>query len=298
MKVLRSLCAPLGVVIILCALSGCLQQSDVEGALSLASRHAGSVNRASEPLTPEQEHYLGRAVAAQILARYPALEDRAANNYLNQLGQALALCSSQPYTFGGYHFQLLNSGEVNAFAAPDGLIFVTRGMLSLVSGEGQLAAVLAHEIAHVQNKDALGAIQSSRMTEALAALGGDAARQYGPGGFSAQLLDLFSDSVNDIVQTLVTKGYSRNQEYAADALAKDILTRAGYDPQNLDMVLRAMEKRVAQGSAGFGSTHPTAGDRLQALAKAGGAGAAPAKEPDARVKRFKAGMGKYSIAAR
>ncbi len=274
-----------------CVLGGCrLSVDDFTKAFSLADKHAGSLNKASDELTPEQEYYLGRAVGARIVQRYAVLKDERANSYLNQVGQALALCSKQPYTYGGYHFLLLDTDEVNAFAAPDGLIFVTRGMLGLVSGESQLAAVLAHEITHVQNKDAVKAIKASRLTEALLLLGKDSAGQYGSAASGAKLLDLFSGSIDDIVSTLINRGYSRNQEYAADAGAKEVLAFAGYDPQALGDVLRVMEGRAAPGSPGLGSTHPSAADRLEA---AKSAGSPAASDPEARVRRFKAAAGKY-----
>ncbi len=272
-------------------LSGC-RVDDITRAIGMAGKHAENLNRAGEDFTPEQEYYLGRAVGAQILAKYPALKDKEANSYLNKVGQALAMCSAQPYTYGGYHFMILDSGEVNAFAAPDGLIFVTRGMLGLTRGEAELAAVLAHEIAHVQNEDAIKAIQNSRLTEAMALIGKDAAGQYGSSLPAGQLVSLFSDSVNDIVVTLVTKGYSRGQEYAADAAALDILAATGYDPAALSAVLRSMEKRVSGGSPGFGSTHPSASDRLGSLPQPG---ATAGPEPTARESRFKKALGKYSV---
>ena len=271
--------------------AGCQVEDIAYRTLNLTESHAENIGQAQTKFTPEQEHYLGRAVAAQILTRYPALNDHAANEYLNKLGQAIAMSSNQPYTYGGYHFLLLDSGEVNAFAAPDGLIFITRGMVALTSNEGELAAVLAHEIAHVQNKDAVEAIANSRMTAALVALSSDAAGQAAAGVPGSEMLDLFSGSVNDIVTTLITDGYSRDQEYAADALAKNILPMAGYDARNLSAVLRSMEKRVKQGGAGFGSTHPSAQQRLEALR----AQDSPA-DPDsaAREARFKAALGNYA----
>lgn len=273
----------------LCILSGC-RVDDFSRVFSMAEKHVGTMSRATEEFTPEQEYYLGRAVAARLIQQYPVLADDAANRYLNQVGQALSLCSRQPYTYGGYHFLLLDSTEVNAFAAPDGLIFVTRGMVGLLSGESALAAVLAHEIAHVQGKDAVKAIKSSRMTEALTLLGKDVAGQYSSGLPGSQLLDLFSGSVDDIVGTMVAKGYSRNQEYAADATAKDILTSAGYDSRALDAVLRVMEKKIPSGASGFGSTHPSASDRLSSL---NGGDFTLVQEPATRQRRFDAALGKY-----
>lgn len=291
MRISRTLLAfPLYAALFCFALLGC-QLEDITQAFDMASKHANSINEANQTFTPEQEYYLGRAVAAQILSRYPAVTDKAASAYLNQVGQALALSSDQPFTYAGYHFQLLQSNEVNAFAAPGGLIFVTTGMVNLVSGESELAAVLAHEIAHVQNRDAVNAIQNSRLTSALSALGKDAAGQYGGGLPAGELVGLFTDSVSDVVNTMVVKGYSRSQEYAADAAARIILSRTGYDSRALDAVLRTMESRVSQGSGGFGSTHPSAKDRLDALKSQN---ATLAAEPESRARRFKDALGKYA----
>lgn len=275
--------------------AGCQVEDIASRTIGLTQTHAANLSNAQTHFTPEQEHYLGRAVAAQILTKYPALDDPVANEYLNKLGQGIAQSSNQPYTYGGYHFLLLDSNEVNAFAAPDGLIFVTKGMVAMTAGEGELSAVLAHEIAHVQNKDAIKAIENSRMNAALAALGTDAAGQAVSGLPGSEVLSLFSDSVSDIVATLMDEGYSRDQEYAADAGAKNILGLAGYDAKNLDAVLRAMDKRVKDGSAGFGSTHPSAAKRLEAMRASG---SAPQGDTAAQAARFQAALGKYSAAAR
>ena len=279
------------VILVACAFSGCrLGEGDLSKVFPLVGKHAENLSQATESFTPEQEYYLGRAVAAQIIQRYPVLKDDRANRYLNQVGQALALCSPQPYTFAGYHFQLLDTAEVNAFAAPSGLIFITKGMVGLLSGESELAAVLAHEIAHVQNGDAVKSIKASRMTEAFLLLGKDTAGQYGSKLPGEQLLEVFSGSIDDMVNTLVSSGYSRSQEYGADAGAKEILTLAGYNPQALDSVLRTMEKRVPSGSSGLGSTHPSASDRLSAMKQTN---FSPVQEPGARSSRFNTALGKY-----
>jgi beta-barrel assembly-enhancing protease len=71
-----------------------------------------------ESLTPEEEHYIGRSVAARILADYPPEQNAKVNEYLNLVGNYLAQQSARPETFGGYHFQLVRGDETNAFAAP------------------------------------------------------------------------------------------------------------------------------------------------------------------------------------
>ena len=111
-----------------------------------------AVARGFEDITPEQEYYIGRAVGASLLDQYPPYENRDANLYVNTMGQALAQVSDLPETFNGYHFLILDTNEINAFAAPGGLIFVSRGMLRCCRTEDAVAAVLAHEIGHYQKK--------------------------------------------------------------------------------------------------------------------------------------------------
>lgn len=271
------------------ALCSC-RPPDVSSVLGMFERHGESMSQATQDFTPEQEYHLGRAVAARIISRYGAVEDQTANNYLNRVGQALAMRAGR-HLQNGYHFLLLNTPEVNAFAAPGGFVFVTTGMVGLTSGESELAAVLAHEIAHVQNRDAIAAIQNARLTGALTTLGKDAAGQYTPSVPGSQYLGVFSGAVDDVISTLVTKGYSRGQEYAADATAKGILSAAGYNPHAMESVLHAMSQRVSPGSAGFGSTHPSAENRLEKL---GASGAPAEKDTGVRASRFQSAMAKYS----
>ncbi len=179
------------------------------------NRSVAAVEKSFEDLTPEQEYYIGRAVAATLLKTYPALDDARANAYLNQLGQTLALASDQPETFGGYHFLLLDTDEINAFACPGGLILVTRGLVRCCDAEDALAAVLAHEIGHVQGKHGLRAIKKSRLTSALTIIGAEGARTFGSEEL-AQLAEDLEGSVQDITQALVVGGYSRDLEKEAD----------------------------------------------------------------------------------
>ncbi len=253
-----------------------------------AVKGATAVAHAAEDFTPVQEYYIGRAVGASVLGKYKPLHDAKANDYVNEVGQALAMFSDMPQTYGGYHFLILDSADINAFAAPGGLVFITRGMLRCCAGENALAAVLAHEIAHVQNKDALRAIKRSRTTEALAIIGGEAIKHAG-GGDLARLTNIFADSIGDIMTTMVNNGYSRTLEYQADKTAVTILTRTGYDAAGLPDMLAEMQKRLTPGGADFAKTHPAPQDRITELASL--ARVAEITEPPARMARFKAALG-------
>lgn len=265
--------------------SGTLTQSQADS----ISRSTKAVSKTFEDITPEQEYYIGRAVAATVLYQYPPYEQPELNQYVNTVGQLLAQASNRPQTFGGYHFQVVDSEEINAFAAPGGFILVTRGMLRCCRTEDALAAVLAHEIAHVQNRDGLRAIKASRLTSALTIIAAEGAKQYG-GQDLAQLTQLFEGSVGDVVNTLVVSGYSRDQERQADEAAVTILRAVGYNPYALVDMLTVMKSRLKPGGPGFAKTHPDPQDRIgtvQALVGSPGRTGPPAS----RQARFERALG-------
>ena len=230
------------------------------------NKSAAAVVKTFEDITPEQEYYIGRTVAATCLSRYPAQDDVRLNAYLNLLGQTLSRFSTRPETFGGYHFLLLKSDDINAFAAPGGLILVTRGLVGCCATEDELAAVLAHEIGHVQNRDGLRAIRTGRLNGALTTLATEGAKNLG-GKELAEVTAAFDDSINEITGTLINSGYSRRQEFQADAAAVQILKAAGYPPSALVAMLRNMEKRWDPSRHDFAATHPSPSDRIAQLKK-------------------------------
>jgi len=226
-------------------------------------KSAQHLRKGFEEITAEEEHYIGRAVAARIMGRYQPIQEAEITDYLNTLGRYLTWFSGRPETWGGYHFMLVRSDEVNAFAAPGGYIMLTDGLLQRVSDEEQLAAVLAHEIAHVTLRHGLSAIQKSNLSQAFTLIGSEVAADQGGAGVR-QLTSVFGDSVNDIINQLVVSGYSRKQEFEADREALDILHRSGYDPAGLPGFLTTLRDAAAGApSAGFYKTHPPAGDRLE-----------------------------------
>jgi len=280
--------------------SGCAEVSEAGAGIAAAAgvisadeaqsitRSAKAVEKSWQDLTPEQEYYIGRAVLAQVLQSYAPLDRPQANDYLNLLGQSLAAFSERPETFGGYHFLLLDSDEINAFAAPGGLILVTRGMVRCCQNEDELAAVLAHEICHVEQKHGLSAIKQGRLTEAFTIVAAESAKQMG-GEELAALTREFEGSVGDVVMTLTSSGYSRKQERSADSAAVELLQRAGYPQTAMVAMLERMEARLSNaGGLGFAKTHPSAKSRADALrAEIGNAGSA--SDP-ARQQRFSAAM--------
>ncbi|MDY0092341.1 MAG: M48 family metalloprotease [Candidatus Vecturithrix sp.] len=247
------------------------------------------VAQSFQDISPEQEYYLGRAFGATVAGQYAVYDHPETTAYLNLLGQTLAQASDRPETFGGYHFAILDSDEINAFAAPGGLIFVTRGILRCAQNEDALAAVLAHEIGHVQHKHGLQAIKESRVSSVLTSLALEEVQARTSGTVSS-LTSLFQDSITDMTTTIIHNGYSRAFEREADKAAITIMTRVGYDPNGLVDMLRIMETRLNPSGLDFARTHPSPSNRIKDIQKIIGS-YIEVKTPEARQKRFEAAIG-------
>jgi beta-barrel assembly-enhancing protease len=253
------------------------------------TKSAQAIEKTFQDITPEQEYYIGRAVAATVLVTYQPFDREEANAYLNLLGQTAAQFSIKPETFGGYHFLLLETDEVNAFAAPGGLILISRGMVRCCKNEDELVAVLAHEITHVDHQHGLKAIRKGRLTSALTTLGAAAGSSLG-GGQLAEVTKAFEGSITDITSTMMNSGYSRTTEYEADKGAVVIMKKMGYNPAALITMLEQMQGQLKAGSQGFGKTHPAPEVRIAELKKVIGKEAPPEPSP-VRQQRFQKAMG-------
>lgn len=223
---------------------------------------AVKTEKAVRPMTEQEEYYLGRSVAATILSQYRLYMNDASTRYVNMVGQSTALASDRPFTYGGYRFAILDTDEVNALACPGGIIFITRGMMKRARNEEELAAILAHEVAHVNHNDGAGAIQRSRWVQVVTSLGAETARKLS-GAELDKLVSLFEGSVNDVVKALIVNGYSRQQEASADLSAMTFMNRIGYDPNSFTDYLEKLTKEQNSGaSRGLFATHPGMTERL------------------------------------
>jgi predicted Zn-dependent protease len=269
-------------------LEGATDPNSAEGKLV---RGANRLRKSAQDLDPAEEHYIGRTVGAQILAmpQYVLAQDQALVDYVTRVGTGVVMSNDGVrHTFAGYHFAVLETEEVNAFACPGGTIFVTKGMLRNATTEDELAAVLAHEIAHVTHRHGLEQIKKANLAQAFQYLGSGTLQAAGQGNADLQkLTEVFDDSVKDVVGALITSGYSREAEQQADTSGREFLRQAGYDPQALTRVLSRMDR--AGGAGGMFATHPAPGARLATL------GAALPFRPDpageaVRAQRFAAAM--------
>lgn len=265
--------------------TGTLSQSQAES----LRKSAKAVSKTFQDFTPEQEYYIGRTISAVILSKYSPYEDEEANMYINLLGQSLARASEMPETFKGYHFLIQDSNEINALAAPGGFIFVTRGIIRCCEHEDALAAILAHEIGHVQAKHGLQAIKNSRITTALTTLGIEGVKTFA-GPELANLTKTFEDSITDITSTLINNGYSRAFEQQADTAAVTIMREIGYDPNGLVEMLRIMEENLRPGTPDFAKTHPSPTSRISDIQNMIGPYRG-VERPEKRQARFRKALG-------
>ena len=257
-----------------------------------AGEHVG---KAATSLNEEEEYYLGRGVSATVLAKYRTYNNQQLTVYVNKIVGVVSGVSDRPETFGGYHALILDTDEINAVSAPGGFIFVTKGFLKVVPNEDALAAVLAHEVAHVVKGHGVKAISEANLSEALMLIGKESVESQAQGfEMMRQLTSTFGDSINDISRTILVKGYSRSQEYQADEYAAVLLKRSGYDPGGLAAMLKSLET-ASHGSVqgGWASTHPKPEDRIDELGSAAKAQTDNVGEAE-RTRRFQAAVGKLS----
>jgi beta-barrel assembly-enhancing protease len=204
-------------------------------------------------VSDKDEELLGEAVSLKVRVRYGVVQDPAIHRYVSLVGTVLAQASSRPNL--SWHFIVLDTDGVNAFAAPGGYIHITRGALALMKSENELGCVLAHELIHVTEKHTIRAIQKGKMIQmgANETLAGNAA--------------LFSKVV-DMATEAVLAGFGRAEELEADDKGLVLANRVGYAPQGLGTFLDAITARnkSATQKQGLFASHPEMQERQQKIA--------------------------------
>jgi predicted Zn-dependent protease len=224
---------------------------------------------ANKEFTQEQEVELGQGITASILGAVKLHSDANLQRYVNRVGKWVAMHSARadlPWQFG-----VIEGESINAFAMPGGAVLVSHGLVKRLNSEAELAAVLAHEVAHVVLKHQLSAIQSSLNSDAWAGIGKDLAGEAigRRGGDAYGLKSAAANAGVDAVKNGVfLRPLDRGMEYEADRLGVVIATRSGYDPYGLAAVLQMLAQEKGDGSgADLFSTHPQPSDRMVELEK-------------------------------
>lgn len=218
---------------------------------------ATNLVKSFEDISPEDEYYIGRAVAATILANYPTYKNDKLENYLNSICQTLAINSEIPDIYNGYHVKILDTTEINAFATSGGHIFITRGLIGCTDNEDSLASVIAHEMGHIQLKHGLKAIKNSRFMDATA-------ETWNAVVLSAEKAEAkaIDGMVSDVMSQMANSGYSKKQEFEADSFAVNLLYDSGYDPSAILTMLDLIQKNQKGQETGMYKTHPSPKSRI------------------------------------
>jgi predicted Zn-dependent protease len=219
----------------------------------------GGLKGLSGKISPEEERAFGREAAATLLGAEPALADPAVQRYVNRVGLWVALQSERPEL--AWRFAVLDDPDVNAFAAPGGYVFVTKGLLQLLESEAELAGVLSHEVAHVVRKHHLNALTKDKRMSAFTGLASDKV-----GGNDPRKREMAAKLLTG-VKTLYSRGLDKQDEIQADRDGVVIAARAGYDPSGLVSVVQKLDA-LDPGAAGVAllfKTHPLPADRLAVL---------------------------------
>ena len=244
-------------------LSGCASQvNPVTGRSELSV-----MDEASEIAEGKQAH-------VQVLQEYGAYDDPKLQAYVNGIGQRLAKHSHRSEL--EWHFTLLDSPEINAFALPGGYVYVTRGIMAYLESEADLAGVIGHEIGHVTARH--GAQRATKQQAAglgvfAATVLGAVLEAGGVGGATQAVGGL----AQDVAVGLIAK-YSREQELQADGLGAEYLSRSNYDPKNMVDVIEVLKKqerfaedaakakgRASPPKANWLASHPSNDQRLQEI---------------------------------
>jgi predicted Zn-dependent protease len=216
-------------------------------------------------MSESQEIALGRTSDAEVRKQYKAYSNPALQSYVNHVGQEIAAHSHRPKLH--YHFTVLDSPEINAFALPGGYVYITRGILAYLNSEAEMAAVLGHEIGHVTARHGVrqqNAAQAANIGISIASI------------FVPELNTQLGHDLSNLFGGALLSGYGRDHELEADRLGAQYLARTNYDPQAMirvidvlknqemfDVEIAKQEGREPRRYHGTFATHPDNDTRLQ-----------------------------------
>ena len=215
-------------------------------------------------MTLEDEYFLGRAVAAEILKVFGAYTSNPAlTAYLNKICLAITINSPKPTLFSGYWVEILDTDGIYAFATSGGHIFISRGLINIAPSEDALAAVIAHEVAHIQLRHMASIMAEEHTVQELRIVSERAAAMAGRHLTEQERTALLQSSLTASINTLFRDGYSREQEFEADQKARILLINAGYNPAALEEILGILDQRHIPGN--LSRTHPSPAMRIANL---------------------------------
>jgi hypothetical protein len=248
----RNLNLAVFVLLLLCGRPGWAQIGRIlKGGIDKADKVAAKMKDVE--VTQDEEVKIGEDVSGRLRAKYGVVQDPAVHRYVSLVGNVVkekTNRSSLPF-----QFIVLDTDGVNAFATPGGFIHITRGALSLMKDEAELAGVLAHEIAHVTQKHTIRAIQKGKLV------------QMASNETSVSANPAVFQKLKDEAFKAVFAGFSREDELEADERGITFAATSGYTANGLGRFLQALNQRNAGSteSQGLFASHPEMEERIQKL---------------------------------
>jgi beta-barrel assembly-enhancing protease len=210
----------------------------------------------SNKYKPADDVKVGRQAAAEVEQQMPILNDNEATSYVSRVGQRLvnAIPSEFQHPEFQYYFKVVNARDINAFALPGGPMYVNRGMIEAAHNEGEMAGVMAHELAHVFLRHGTAQASKAQKYGLLAGILGIGGQIIG--GVPGAAAQIAGQGVG-----VYFLKFSREYETEADIMGAQIMARAGYDPRDLANMFKTIEQQSGGGGGGFLSDHPSPKDR-------------------------------------
>jgi predicted Zn-dependent protease len=200
----------------------------------------------------EQDVEMGRKYAPEVEKELGGrVEDQALQNYVDSVGQKIARISHRPDF--KYHYVAVKDKSTNAVALPGGYVFITKGMLTKLKSEAELAGVLAHETTHIVARDTSNAMSKQIGMELLITVA--ASRGATQGALTAA----------DLAKQLILLQYSKDDERTADLGGMDYMVRAGYSPYGMVETMEMLEREQTIRPIEFLSSHPSPENRVAYL---------------------------------
>ncbi len=219
-------------------------------------------------ITPDKNRYsvaddvkIGQEAAQEARRELPMLNDRAVDDWVERIGQRLVdgIPGNMQHPEFRYSFDVVNQKDINAFALPGGPMFLNRGMIEAAKSEGEVAGVMAHELAHVALRH--GTAQATK------------AQPFQIGSVAGQILGaIVGGTAGNVISAGSQIGlgtyfmkYGREYERQADLLGAQIMARAGYDPRRMADMFRTIEAQGSGSGPEWMSSHPNPGNRYEAI---------------------------------
>ena len=227
------------------------------GALCAAGATLSATGCASaSSVSQQQEVQMGQGYAQQINQQLPLVQDAEVNRYINGLGDSLARVT--PRADLDWHFYIVDSPEINAFAVPGGFIYVNRGLIERAQNMSELAGVMGHEIGHVVLRHSIKQMAQQQNANTLV-------------GLTCALSSVCNNGVAGAAIQLggsaVFAKFSRTDEAQADHEGVIFTTKAGIDPRGIPQMFQILlneEKTQPSAVSAFFASHPTEESRIAA----------------------------------